>query len=133
MDLACEVPPGCASAAGSRSPSPAPSPWPDASAPHAAAASPPAGAAWPSGAPVAPAAPPQRATEEERGAGENLGQVRWIAGKRSCTSSRPVFVVTTRMSELPSSSVTVSRSSVGVAARNWKGVLAPLMSPAWVT
>lgn len=50
-----------------------------------------------------------------------------------CTSSRPVLVVTTSMSELPSSSVTVSRSSVGVAGLNWKGVLAPLMSPVCVT
>lgn len=49
------------------------------------------------------------------------------------TSSRPVLVVTTSMSELLSSSVTVSSSSVGVADLNWKGVLAPLMSPACVT
>lgn len=49
------------------------------------------------------------------------------------TSSSPVLVVTTSMSELLSSSVTVSNSSVGVADRNWKGVLAPRMSPACVT
>lgn len=49
------------------------------------------------------------------------------------TSSRPVLVVTTRMSELLSSSVTVSSSSVGVADLNWNGVLAPRMSPACVT
>lgn len=49
------------------------------------------------------------------------------------TSNNPVLVVTTSMSELLSSSVTVSSSSVGVADLNWKGVLAPLMSPACVT
>lgn len=49
------------------------------------------------------------------------------------TSSSPVLVVTTSMSELLSSSVTVSNSSVGVADLNWKGVLAPRMSPACVT
>lgn len=55
------------------------------------------------------------------------------SGFRRCTSSRPVLVVTTSMSELLSSSVTVSSSSVGVDDLNWKGVLAPLMSPACVT
>lgn len=51
-------------------------------------------------------------------------------GRVWSTSSSPVLVVTTSMSELLSSSVTVSSSSVGVAGLNWKGVLAPLISPA---
>ena len=49
------------------------------------------------------------------------------------TSNRPVLVVTTNMSELLSSSATVRSSSVGVDGLNRKGVLAPLMSPVWVT
>lgn len=59
-------------------------------------------------------------------------------GLHSCvwdlhTSSSPVFVVTTSMSEFPSSSTVSSSSPVGVAGRNWKGVLAPLISPVCVT
>lgn len=44
------------------------------------------------------------------------------------TSRSPAFVVTTNISEFPSSSI-VSNSSTGEEVRNWKGVLAPRISP----
>ena len=47
----------------------------------------------------------------------------------SRTSRKQVLVVTTRMSELHSSSTVSSSSSEGLLARNWKGVLAPRISP----